>query len=486
VTGVASPSLASQDGVAYLAAMEAGQLSARELLEAHRKLLEQRGSSLGAVVDTDWETATRQAGAVDERRARGAPVGTMAGLPITIKDAFDAVGMRTSHGRLLDARQPKVDAPVVRRLREAGAIVIGKTNVPVYLNDHQSTNAEIGRTVNPWDPTRSPGGSSGGGAAAGAPGRSVKDLGSDLAGSLRNPAAWCGLFGHRPSNGIVSKLGHMPWPEGGMLEPMISSVGPMTRSARDSEVALRAMVGAEGHEAIGWKLELPPARNLELAGARIAVWLDDPAAPINGETRGAIMAFADRLEAAGCEVSDLDRPPVAGEAALDLFVRLQAGEVVHGLDAEAWQRSVAAASAGDGNSTAEGHVQSLRDALGDLEEQRRLCARWNDEVFSRYDAVLCPATPTGAPPLSDVPPAERLLDVDGVDLPAAATVAAWSRLSSLGRGPATVVPLGPGATSGLPIGAQLLGPYLEDWTPLRLAARAEHEGLVRFTVPPGW
>jgi amidase len=485
--GLIRSGLAGRDGAAYLAAMEAGEMSALELLGAHRALFEERNDALGAIVDADWDGAEQHARRIDTRRARGEPVGALAGLPITIKDSFDAAGLRTTHGRLLDARRAVVDAPVVRRLRQADAVVVGRTNVPVYLNDHQSTNAELGRTVNPWDPQRSPGGSSGGAAAAVAAGLSVLDLGSDLSGSLRNPASWCGLFGHRPSNGIVSKLGHMPWPAGGLLEPMVSAVGPMARSAVDCETALRVMVGPEGADALAWRLELPPPRNHQLSGARVALWLVDEAAPVDGETRRAIMAFVDRLDDAGCAVGELEQPPVQGRDALDLFFRLQAGEIVHGLDDQAWHQSVAVA-AGDGSAAvtaaARGHVQSLRDALNDLEEQRRICAAWN-RVFESYDVVVCPATPTVAPPLSEVPAALRQLDLDGTMVPATTSVGAWSCLSSLGRGPATVVPAGRGDSSGQPVGAQLLGPYLEDWTPLRLATLAQEAGLVHFHVPTG-
>jgi len=481
MTAVAS-SLAALDGTRMLADLEAGAITAAELLEAHLTLLDGSGAELNAVVDTDREGARAAAQAVDAQRAAGETLGPLAGLPVTIKDAFDAKGMRTSHGRLSDARQATVDAPLVRRLREAGAIVVGKTNVPVYLADHQSVNADFGRTRNPFDPGRSPGGSSGGSGAAVAAGLAVADFGSDLAGSLRVPAAWCGLFGHRPSNGIVSKLGHMPWPEGGLLEPMVSAVGPMTRSAADTARFLDAIAGAEGLDSCAWRLELPPPRVESLAGTRVAVWLDDPACPVDSETRTAIRAFADALDHTGAHVEELTDPPVRGQEALDLFVRLQAGEVVHGLDDEAYARSVSLARE---SAMARGHLQSLRDALRDFEAQRAIAVRWA-EIHERYDVVLCPAAPCAAPPHSDIPADIRTLNLDGAEVPAAEAVGAWSRISSLGRGPATVVPLGAGHTSGLPVGAQLLGRYLDDRTPLKVAELAEQAGLIGFTAPKGW
>ncbi|KAA9166124.1 amidase [Amycolatopsis acidicola] len=485
MTAVAA-SLAAADGTRMLAELASGALTAVELLERHLALLDGPGAALGAVVDTDREGARAAAVAVDAARDAGRPLGPLAGLPVTIKDAFDAKGMRTSHGRLSDAHQATEDAPLVRRLREAGAIVVGKTNVPVYLADHQSTNDDFGHTRNPFDPARSPGGSSGGAAAAVAAGLAVGDFGSDLSGSLRVPAAWCGLFGHRPSNGIVSKLGHLPWPRGGLLEPRVSAVGPMTRSAADSARFLDVLAGAEGLDAYAWRLELPPARVDALAGTRVAVWLDDAACPVDKETVAAIRAFADALAEAGADVEELTDPPVRGEEAIELFIRLQAGEVVHGLDDEACVRSAALVDApGRAGAMARGHLQSLRAALDDFEAQRQIAARWA-EVHERYHVVLCPAAPCAAPPYSEVPAESRLLTLDGVEVPAADTVGAWSRISSVGGGPATVVPLGAGATSGLPIGAQLLGRYLDDRTPLRVAALAEEAGLIRFTAPKGW
>lgn len=483
-----APTLAAMDGTRMLADLESGAVTAVELLERHLALLDGPGAALNAVVDTERAGALRAAAAVDAARSAGEPVGPLAGLPVTVKDAFDAAGMRTSHGRLSDARQATVDSPLVRRLREAGAVVVGKTNVPVYLADHQSANEDFGRTRNPYDPQRSPGGSSGGSGAAVAAGLAVADFGSDLAGSLRVPAAWCGLFGHRPSNGIVSKLGHMPWPEGGLLEPMVSAVGPMTRSAADSARFLDAIAGAEGLEARAWRLELPPPRVSSLADARVAVWLDDPACPVDTETRDAIRAFADALARAGAHVEELTDPPVRGQEAIDLFVRLQAGEVVHGFDEEAYARSVRLVeegATGRAGAMARGHLQSLRDALDDFEEQRAITARWAD-VHERHHVVLCPAAPCAAPVHSDVPVDRRTLVLDGREYPAADTVNAWSRISSLGRGPATVVPVGPGPVTGLPIGAQLLGAYLDDRTPLAVAMLAEEAGLIGFTPPEGF
>ncbi|KQS59993.1 hypothetical protein ASG36_02975 [Geodermatophilus sp. Leaf369] len=457
------------DGTTMLAALAAGEVSAVELTRAHLDRIAGPGAVLNAVVVVDADGALAAAARIDADRAAGRPLGPLAGLPITVKDSVDALGLPTSHGRAEDRRVAAADAPSVRRLRDAGCVVLGKTNVPVWLASMHSENELFGATLNPWDLSRSSGGSSGGSSAAVAAGLAVADLGSDLAGSLRVPAAWCGLFGHRPSNGAVSKLGNMPWPDGGLLEPMVSAIGPFARSAADTELFSEVLFGVEGLDAVGWGLRLPPARVTDLAGTRVAVWTDDPALPVDPEVRTAVRAFADRLADAGARVTELTAPPVGGAGDLALYHRLQAAEVVHGFSAQ----DLADAPAQ--------YHQSVWAALRDLESARAATARWA-EVFGGVDVVLCPAVSRTATAYTDERKAPELVEVDGRDVPID-TVCDWARMSSLGRLPATVVPLGPGADSGLPVGAQLLGAYLEDRTPLAVARLAEQAGLVGFRSP---
>ncbi|MEI4272208.1 amidase family protein [Klenkia sp. LSe6-5] len=460
------------DGTTMLAALAAGEVSAEELTRAHLDRIAGPGAALNALVAVDTDAALAAARTVDADRAAGRPLGPLAGLPITVKDSVDARGLPSSHGRPDDRRLATTDAPAVRRLRQAGCVVLGKTNVPVWLASMHSENALFGATVNPWDTTRSSGGSSGGSSAAVAAGLGVADLGSDLAGSLRVPAAWCGLFGHRPSNGAVSKLGNLPWPDGGLLEPMVSAIGPFARSAADTALFSEALFGAEGIEAVGWQLRLPPARVSSLTGLRIAVWLDDPAAPVDPEVATAVRGFADRLADAGAQVAELVHPPVGGPGDLQLYLRLQSAEIVHGFTAD----DLAAAD--------DRYHQSVWAALRDLEAQRAATARWA-ETFTGVDVVLCPAVSRVATTYTPAMTAPETVEVDGREVPID-SVCDWARLSSLGRLPATVVPLGPGEVSGLPVGAQLLGAYLEDRTPLAIARLAEEAGLVGFRRPPGW
>ncbi|GAA1000623.1 amidase family protein [Subtercola frigoramans] len=468
-----------------LAALRSGAVSAVELTQAHLDRIDGVGASLNAFVVVDHEGALSAARAIDRRRAAGEDVGALAGLPISVKDSIDAAGLRSTHGRLSDSYVASTDAPAVRRLREAGCVVLGKTNVPVYLASHETSNEAFGRTVNPWDAARSSGGSSGGSSAAVAGGLAVADLGSDLAGSLRLPASWCGLSGHRPSNGIVSKLGNLPWPQGGLLEPHVSSVGPLTRHAADADLFLRAMIGVEGPDSRGWRIELPPPRITALSEARVAVWLDDPSCPTDAETRAAIVQFAAALGTAGAHVTLLDDAPVGGPADLELFRRLQAGEVVHGFDDEMWAYHLSVAARPDDSDEvrfSRAVVQPFRSAMDDLEKQHAAMRRWQ-RMFETVDVVLAPAVGRAATRFGEHPDGRTAI---GGREYSTEVLFAWNRMSSIGKLPSTMLALGPGAHTGLPIGVQVLGPYLEDFTPLRFAVEAERAGLAGFRAAPGW
>ncbi len=259
------------------------ELSSRELLDHYLARVERLNPALNAVVTLDPDGARRAADAADAAVARGEVVGPLHGVPMTIKDTYETAGMRTTCGVAAWDHVPDIDAEAVRRLREAGAVIFGKTNAPSFAADWQTYNPIFGATNNPWDTTRTTGGSSGGAAAALAAGLTALELGSDIAGSIRLPSNWCGVCGHKTSWGIVPHRGHLPPPPGALATSDLGVMGPMARDIADLELALDLLAGPAQAPAVGWRLELPPARASTLRELRLATWLDDPAYPVESD-----------------------------------------------------------------------------------------------------------------------------------------------------------------------------------------------------------
>src|SRR6185436_11594370 len=253
-----------------LAALRARRVSAVELLELHQSRIARHNPELNAVVEPDFERARRDAEAADARRARGEDA-PLSGLPMTLKESINVRGLRTTAGmgEWKDFRSEH-DAPVTQRVKGAGAIVMAKTNVPQMLSDWQSSNPVYGRSNNPWDLGRTPGGSTGGGAAALAAGMVPLEFGSDIGGSIRVPAAFCGVFGHKPSFDLVPQRGHAP-PGIDGAGVVLAVVGPLARTAADLELALGAVAGPEAEQAKGYRLALPKARHKRLADYRVLI-----------------------------------------------------------------------------------------------------------------------------------------------------------------------------------------------------------------------
>ncbi|WP_378144164.1 amidase family protein [Cnuibacter sp. UC19_7] len=440
------------DATTALRMLAAGEVSAVELVSAHLDLIERRGDEVNAVVVVDRDRALAEARVVDARRAAGEDTGPLGGLPMTVKDSFAVAGMPASDGRVSSRLSPVEDAPAVRRLRAAGAVILGKTNVPDELGDHQTRSELYGVTRNPWDRARTPGGSSGGSAAAVAAGLSAADLGSDLAGSIRVPSAWSGVFGHVPSHGVISKRGHLPRPLGSRLEPPLSLSGPIARSADDLALLLGILAGPATHGEPSPSLS--PAAATTLRDTRVLVW-SDASAPTTREQGDAVARLADGISDAGARVAELktDWPGV-----VQLFGRLVAGELSYG-------------TAGSPASWA------------DVEEQFELSEEWDRRLAGAL--VIAPPTFGSAPLLDEGPQGERLYDIDGIRHPAGPITSAWSALVNTHRVPATIVPVGLDS-AGLPLGAQIVGPRLGDRATIEFARLLTQAGLIGFAAPPGW
>ena len=476
--------------VAFLPAVElAGmirrrELGARELLEHYLERIE-RHAELNAVVTLDAERALAAADEAD----RNEPAGPLHGLPITIKDQFETEGLLTTCGAELWAKHvPERDAVTVARLKAAGAIVFGKTNLPAFAGDLQSFNDLHGTTVNPWDAARTPGGSSGGSAAALAAGLTSLELGGDLAGSIRVPASWCGVYGHKSSYGIVPTRGTLPSPPGALTAPDLAVLGPMARGADDLELALSILAGPGEWDAPAWRLELPPPRHDSLHGYRIAVWSDDPAYPVAAEVRERIEAAADALERAGARVDREARPELELADVVRLRQWLTDAVRSGGLSDEELASAVERAGAGPPDRddraarTNRGVTQRHREWLRANERRARLRARWAD-FFREWDVLLCPAVQVPAIPHDHRPQRERTFDLEGAGQPYW-DLAAWISLAGVAYLPSTVAPAGR-TSAGLPVGVEIIGPYLEDRTTIDVARRLAAE-IGGFEPPPGF
>jgi amidase len=482
--------LAFRSAAAHAADLRAGRIGCRELLEHYLARVERLNGGLNAVVTRDFERARGQADAADAARARGEILGPLHGLPMTIKDALETAGLRTVCGSSsLAEHVPGQDATAVARLRAAGAVVFGKTNVPTFAMDVQTFNRVFGTTNNPWDPSRSPGGSSGGAAAALAAGLTGLELGSDIAGSIRNPAHYCGVYGHKPTYGLVPARGHIPPPPGMLAEPDLGVVGPLGRSAEDLALALDVLAGPDEDRAVGWRLALPPARRASLRDYRFAAWLDDPDCPTDVAVRERLEAAVAALRRAGATVDERARPlPSLADAFRD-FLRLLLSITVAGLPAAVFAGLVeAAASLPDDDDSFAARLARFgtarhRDWLGVEERRQHYRAGWR-AFFRDYDVLLCPASPVVAihhEHEGDV--FTRTMPVNGRPRPYADQLT-WAGVVGMALLPATVAPVGR-TPSGLPVGVQIVGPYLEDRTSLDVARRMA-DVVGGFEPPPGF
>ncbi len=468
--------LAFRSATALLTALDKKETSSEELLRHFLSRIERLAGKVNAVVTIDAERALEEARRCDEERSRGDLRGLLHGLPVTVKDSFETAGLRTTSGGApgLESYVPEKDAKAVARLKAAGAIVFGKTNLSTLAMDIQTYNAAFGTTNNPWDASKTAGGSSGGSAVAMSAGLSALELGSDLGGSIRIPAAFCGVFGHRPSFGIVPTRGHIPGPPGTLAAPDLETAGPIARSAEDLDLALRVVARADEKDAVGWHLKLPPPRRRGLSDYRLAAWLDDPAAPVDTALRERLEAVVTELRAAGAEVDTEARPGFALADNARLFMRVMYGSMASGLPEGQFEklRARAAGLAPDDDSfrarLTRDTVQTHREFEIAREAREHIRALWT-KFFTRYDALLCPVFPTPAFPHDQSPDfAKRTLAVNGVPEPYLGTLLGWPALAGLASLPGTSAPVG-FTRNGLPAGIQVVGPYLEDRTSIHVA-----------------
>lgn len=469
-----------------LAALRAKQLSAEELLDLHLSQIEQANPTLNALVTPDYQRARRAAQEADEARARGEDR-PLLGLPLTIKDCLNVQGLPTTAGIRARAQAlPAEDALLVARVRAAGGVIMGKTNVPPYASEWQANNRLFGRTNNPWDLARTPGGSTGGGAAAVAAGMTPLEFGSDIGGSIRVPAAFCGCYGHKPSETALPRSGHFPGSP--LPNPTLHMAvqGPLARSAPDLELAFDAVAGPDVDEGVGWQLAIPPARHERLSDYRVALFPPFPWLPVEDEILEARETLAENLRRAGTKV-EVAQPEIFGDgrAYYALYYSLLAVVMSLGFSART-RRVEGQLSRVSRDEFVVAWGRGLRASAADyitwFARRERYRAAYR-AFFHDWDILLAPVCIANAFAHLDmsVPIARRTLSINGQNVPYL-RMSAYPSLATLCGQPATVFPAGQ-TRSGLPTGLQAIGPYLEDRTPLRFAQLVE-QAYGGFQRPP--
>ena len=470
--------------------IQRGEISSRELLEHFIARVEFYNPRINAVVAKDVERARKLAQAADEAQAQGKNLGPLHGLPMTIKDAYEVEGIVSTGGAPeWKNHVPGRSATPIERIQAAGGIVFGKTNVPYLSGDLQTYNDVYGTTNNPWNLACGPGGSSGGSAASLAAGLTAVEFGSDIGGSIRTPAHLCGVFGHKPTFGIVPKRGHLGPAPGMLREGDLSVAGPLARSAEDLALMLNVAAGPDWDQADGWKLDLPPARARDPKELRVAVWIDDPFCEIESESAALLKNAAKALEDAGANVDWNARPDFTLAEITEAYLILLHSVVGANFPAtlkEKWVAEKAKLSPEDKSHAAlqmRGATMSYAERALWEERQIILRAKWA-EFFKSYDVVLSPVLMRPAFPHDQQSNWHaRRIDVNGKSREYM-DVLTWAGPAVVSYLPASVAPVGI-TSEGLPVGVQIIGPHMGDHTTIAVAGMLE-EILGGFTPPPGF
>jgi len=462
-----------------------GKIGCLELLDHYIARIEKHDAKINAVVVRDYERARKRAKALDRKRKDG-PVGPLHGVPMTVKESFDLEGHPTTWGipALKDHRATQ-DALAVRRLIAAGANPFGKTNVPLHLGDWQTFNAIYGTTNNPWNLERGPGGSSGGAAAALAAGLTGLEIGSDIGASIRNPAHYCGVYGHKPTWGICPSTGHTIY--GNVAETDIAVIGPLARSADDLAISLDAIAGFEEIDA-GLRLKLPKPRATWLKGLRVAIMPTHPLSEVDNAIQAELEALGKFLRKEGAKVSMTARPDYDIAHGHHLYI-MMLRSITAGRFSPAEMEAFAAQAkklAPDDMSypalVARGVPMRHHDFLRGHETRERMRRAWF-AFFQDWDVLLCPPGAGTAMPHNQTGERwERMIDINGKQVSVIDQMF-WAGVSCFFSLPGTVAPLG--QKEGLPFGMQIVGPQYGDRTTIEVARLLE-KGWRGFEAPTGW
>lgn len=472
-------SLAFLSATALAEKIRSGAVSSVALTECFIERIERLDKAINAVVVRTFKDARRAALAADQAAANGKWLGPLHGVPMTIKESYAMAGTPTTWGiEQFRHNLASKDGLIVQRFRQSGAHFLGKTNVPVDLADFQSYNPIYGVTGNPWDITRTPGGSSGGSAAALAAGFSALEAGSDIGGSIRNPAHFCGVYGHKPTYGVVPMQGHEL--SAGLPEGDLAVCGPLARSPADLRLALSIMAGPAQRHAKGWQLSLKPAVKQQLSDYKVVIWATDATAPVADEVSKRALEVGAQLEASGASVSYTARPQFDVAAAHENYQTLLNSAMTSGMGPEEVTRmqrradSLATDDRSRGAQITRAAVLSHRDWIRANGQREKIRAAW-DEFFEAWDIVVCPQMATTAFVHDHQRFGQRTLTVDQAQRPYFEQLF-WAGLAINAYLPSTVFPTGLSA-DGLPIGLQAMGGPYRDFDTIEFTQLlAEHLG----------
>jgi len=455
-----------------IAALDRRDVSARELLDTYLDRVDRLDGPINSVVTLAEDRARTEADKVDENRAAGQPVGALAGVPITIKDALATEGIRSTGGASeLHDFVPDTDATVVATVREAGAVVFGKTNIPRWSGDYQSYNEMFGTTNNPWNVDCTPGGSSGGPAAAVAMGLTGFEIGTDIGGSIRLPSSFCGVYGHKPSFGIIPTFGYLDSVRYHRNVADVNVFGPIARSIDDLDLLVDLLAGPNPDDAVGWRLELPPPRATSLGDFQVAAWLDDDFCPVDSSVSEVLTSAVRALEDAGARIDHAIRPQLDPmQASIDGANLISAATDISDSDELDFDPRAP--------------VDMPHRVWDVLHRQRGMIRQRWAEFFETIDVLLCPVAPVAG--FQHVQSTEgsnwaHSVLADYGDLPYRHLLR-WNTLIGSAYLPVTTPPIGRTA-AGLPVGIQVVAPHLHDRTALAFA-RCISEVVGGYEVPP--
>ena len=485
--------LGSLSATSLINAIMKKKISSSELMKFFAERHNQLNSKINAIVATDFESALKRARKADEDLAKGKSWGPLHGLPMTIKDNIEVIGMPTTYGSpYFTNNLPEKNADVVQSLLNAGAIIFGKTNIPVFAMDTQSFNDVYGQTNNPWDLSKTPGGSSGGAAAALAAGLTGMEIGNDIGGSIRLPAHFCGVYGHKPSYNIVSMHGgKKPWKKSHTNYPVdldLAVNGPLARSAEDLKLAMDIIVGPPSYQRKAIKIKLPNPRKTKLKEFRVGLWLDDPVYPPDKATKNCLQKMVSDLAKEGV-ILKAKKPDVDLKRCHLLRGDLETATMSHIQPPGYYEWAVSQAKTlkDENQSHTARWIRAITGYHRDwnlLNEERAIIRQKWDDYFQDIDVLLCPVARMAAHNHDHTKISEREIQFNNKAMNYWDVFGPWNSLSLVAYLPATVAPIG-FTPKNLPVGVQIIGPYLEDYTTIQFARLLE-KMYGSYKLPPGF